>query len=235
MRPSSPQPLNEGDALLTGRAELCTLRASQLGEMRVEYFQICPELLTGVLSPVERQHLDKVTRHSREPLKVFPSGHPIAQQLATLSSQARTGDNLILRCLMLQIAAPILTEELPRLETRPNNGLNAAERFARLITEIPEARIHDYSPAELAQLCGCGTRHFARLYKSHFGHSFVSKKNELKLEKARQLLEETDDKIIDVALESGFHHIGLFTTMFRQRYRRTPSDWRRRKRLAADK
>ncbi|MSU61910.1 MAG: helix-turn-helix domain-containing protein [Pedosphaera sp.] len=50
---------------------------------------------------------------------------------------------------------------------------------------------------------------------------------ELRLQKAGQLLRESDAKIDHVAMESGFRHLGLFNAMFKKRFGTTPTEWRR--------
>src|SRR5262245_60740253 len=61
MRSPTPQQVSAGDVVVTGKAAPAPLRASQLGEMRVQYFQVHPDLLTGVLNAFERQHLEGVS------------------------------------------------------------------------------------------------------------------------------------------------------------------------------
>jgi AraC family transcriptional regulator len=49
----------------------------------------------------------------------------------------------------------------------------------------------------------------------------------LRLQRARHLLSHSDAKIINVALDSGYHHLGLFNAKFKKRFGMTPGDWRR--------
>ncbi|HEY6169550.1 MAG TPA: helix-turn-helix domain-containing protein, partial [Verrucomicrobiae bacterium] len=89
--------------------------------------------------------------------------------------------------------------------------------------------------ADLARACGCSVRHFNRLFRQRFGSSFHTHQRELRLQRARQLLRESDSKITEVALDSGFRHTGLFNTFFKRRFGVTPSAWRdqgMRKRVA---
>ena len=51
---------------------------------------------------------------------------------------------------------------------------------------------------------------------------------ELRLQRARQLLGDSDAKIINVAYDSGYRHLGLFNAMFKKRFGVTPSEWRRK-------
>jgi transcriptional regulator GlxA family with amidase domain len=112
------------------------------------------------------------------------------------------------------------------------NCITARERFRELIGRIPASELERQSAEELARQCGCSERHFSRLFREHFGHSLVPRKIELRLQKASVLLQETDSKIIDVAMESGFQHVGQFTQHFRKHFGVTPGEWRIRRRKA---
>jgi AraC family transcriptional regulator of adaptative response / DNA-3-methyladenine glycosylase II len=48
----------------------------------------------------------------------------------------------------------------------------------------------------------------------------------LRLLKARQLLGETDQRISQIALDSGYRSLSLFNALFRKRFGLSPSAWR---------
>jgi len=225
--------LNEGDALVNAPGIACQLRASQLGALRVQYFQVLPELLTGVLSASERQHLERAAKQGRGFPRHLTASTPFARQFAELDRQVTAGQTLLARCEMLHLSAMILTEQLPPPASQPNQMLTAQQRFEMMITQMVESELLYQSPAVLAQQCGCSVRHFNRLFYNQFGHSFVPGRIELYLQKAKQLLEETDGKVIDVAMDSGFNHVGFFTSRFKKRFGCTPSEWRKRKEQTA--
>jgi transcriptional regulator GlxA family with amidase domain len=122
----------------------------------------------------------------------------------------------------------ILTEYLPPPAPETSTMLTAKQRFELLAKQMVKSEFQYQSPEELAKRCGCGVRHFSRLFRSYFGRSLVPKRIELCLHKAKQLLEESDAKIIDVALASGFNHVGLFSSRFKKHFGATPSEWRKR-------
>jgi AraC-like DNA-binding protein len=230
LRQSSALMLGAGDMLVAGSPALCPLRSSQLGELRMNYFLLQPESLGGVLTPFERQYLKANGNHARLAVRHFPPNHSHAKQFAALCAQ-EVGDNgLMTRCQILHLAATVLREELPKQQVPIESSRTARERFEQLMKQIPEEELQHLSPADLAQMCGCSVRHVSRQFRSYFGHSFVPKRTELRLQKARQLLAETDAKVIDVAFESGFQHVGLFTAAFKKHFRFTPSEWRARQR-----
>ena len=79
------------------------------------------------------------------------------------------------------------------------------------------------SLTELAGQLHCSERHFSRLFREEFNISLRARQTELRLQRARQLLTESDAKIINVAYESGYRHLGLFNALFKRRFGVTPS------------
>ncbi|MCS7049182.1 MAG: helix-turn-helix transcriptional regulator [Verrucomicrobiae bacterium] len=223
-----PIPLSVGMTIVAAHGSRCRLRASQLTSLRLHHFRLIPEFLPGVLTPLERQQLDALARRDLATGQAWPFDHPVSQQFDALVRHAQTGESLVVRCQMLQLLGLILRDaKVPTVVPEPA-AITARDRFERLILQMPEADLQNETPASLAKRCGCSVRHFSRLFREYFGHSFVPKKTELRLIKARQLLLETDAKIIDVALDSGFQHVGQFTTLFKKQFGMTPSRYRQR-------
>jgi AraC family transcriptional regulator of adaptative response / DNA-3-methyladenine glycosylase II len=82
-------------------------------------------------------------------------------------------------------------------------------------------------------MLSCSERHFRRLFLQEFGVSLRTRQIESRLQRARQLLDETGDKISNIAFESGYRHLGLFNARFKKRFGLTPSAWRQRNVSAA--
>jgi len=224
----APLQLSEGDTLVHAPGRSCQLRASQLGELRVQFFQVFPELLTGTISTSEQQALKDAAQQEN----IFPlhraAASPFAQQFAILSKQASISHTMLVRCELLHLAAMILADHLPPSDPKPNYVLTAKQRFEALVTQMVEGQWRHQTVDELARQCGCGVRHFSRLFRLHFGHSLGTKRIVLSLHKAKKLLQESDAKIIDVAMDSGFNSVGLFTSRFKKHFKCTPSEWRKR-------
>ena len=224
--------LHPGSVIITPSGPACRLRASQLGELKLHFFRVLPEMVPGVVSPAERQQLESLAKAAQPQPRLYAPDHAISRQFAALLGSAAVGDTLLTRCQMLQLLGQVLTETAPLPAPRESRVVTARDRFERVVMRMPEAELRHESPATLAKLCGCSVRHFSRLFRAHFGHSFVPKKTELKLNKARQLLLETDAKVIDVAMDSGFQHVGMFTALFKKQFGMTPSRYRQRQRAS---
>ena len=107
-------------------------------------------------------------------------------------------------------------------------GTSASRRFERLITQMTDTEFINRSPEQHAQLCGCSLRHFNRLFREHFGASPRARQTELRLIKAWQILASTDTnaRIAQVASDVGYRNVGLFNTLFKDRFGMTPSECR---------
>lgn len=143
-----------------------------------------------------------------------------------MCAQARPHRGLELRCRLLQIAAQVFGPELRQPAPAERSFLSASHRIRLFLHQLTEAEIMDFSPLELAALCGCSARHFNRLFTGNFGVSLRAKQTELRLLKARQLLSETHSTITRVARACGYRGLGLFTAMFKRRFGVTPTQWR---------
>ena len=100
---------------------------------------------------------------------------------------------------------------------------------------MPDAELATRSLPELAVLLSCSERHFSRLFREQFGVPLRSRQTELRLQRASQLLADANSKIINVAYESGYRHLGLFNAMFKKRFGMTPSEWREQNRCSRPK
>ena len=95
-------------------------------------------------------------------------------------------------------------------------------KLARVI-EIMESHIEDpISPADLAEQVDMSTRQLERLFRRYLSRSPKRYYTELRLERARHLLMQTDMSVINVALATGFTSPSHFSKCYRAYYDTTP-------------
>ncbi|MCB2135428.1 MAG: GlxA family transcriptional regulator [Rhodobacteraceae bacterium] len=86
-----------------------------------------------------------------------------------------------------------------------------------------ESNIEDpISPADLATAVGMSTRQLERLFRRYLNRSPKRYYMELRLQKARNLLMQTDMSVINVALACGFASPSHFSKCYRAHYQTTP-------------
>jgi transcriptional regulator GlxA family with amidase domain len=95
-------------------------------------------------------------------------------------------------------------------------------RLAQVI-QMMEANIEEpISPATLARQVGMSTRQLERLFRRYLNRSPKRYYMELRLQKARNLLMQTDMSVINVALACGFTSPSHFSKCYRAQYGVTP-------------
>ena len=91
------------------------------------------------------------------------------------------------------------------------------------VIQIMENNIEDpISPATLADDVGMSTRQLERLFRRYLIRSPKRYYMELRLQKARNLLMQTDMSVINVALACGFASPSHFSKCYRAHYQTTP-------------
>ncbi|AZQ67514.1 GlxA family transcriptional regulator [Silicimonas algicola] len=95
-------------------------------------------------------------------------------------------------------------------------------KLAQVIHMMESAIEEPRSPALLARDVGMSTRQLERLFRRYLNRSPKRYYMELRLQKARNLLMQTDMSVINVALACGFSSPSHFSKCYRAQYNTTP-------------
>jgi AraC-like DNA-binding protein len=223
-----PRELAPGELLVVCPASEGTVRASQLGEASLQWFGFRADAFLGFLSVIEREWIEQRAVAALGTVSSFPSTHPAAQEMAALCEAGKAECRPVQRAKCLVLAVRLLTESMPARVVASRRGGAAGERFDEIIARMPDAELIEHSSEELARLCGCTPRHFNRLFRTRFGSPTRMHQTELRLLKARQLLDASDVPVAEVAADCGYRSLSLFNSLFRRRFGMSPSEWRRR-------
>ncbi len=95
-------------------------------------------------------------------------------------------------------------------------------KLSRVIQMMEQSIEEPISPATLAKDVGMSTRQLERLFRRYLSRSPKRYYMELRLQKARNLLMQTDMTVINVALACGFASPSHFSKCYRSHYDTTP-------------
>jgi AraC-like DNA-binding protein len=219
------QDLKTGDTVITGPNPEVTLRASQLGELRLEFFRVVPQRLNGLITVMEWRQLERVSTQAAPRLFYHDAHAPLAQKFARLAALP-DHDSLVMRAALLQLWASCAASVLPSPGESAAPKKNLEATFRRFISKISEKELATSSMADMAAQLNCSERHLSRLFRLEFGMSLRNKQTELSLQRACQLLLDPNVKIRSVAYDTGYRHISLFNALFKKRFGLTPKEWR---------
>ncbi|RKI86417.1 AraC family transcriptional regulator [bacterium 1xD42-87] len=105
--------------------------------------------------------------------------------------------------------------------------MHAYEAIDQSLTFIEEHLTKEISTEELANTVGLSPFYFQRLFKRLVNKSVQEYVKLRRLAKVIENLKNTDQRILDVALDYGFSSHGNFTRAFRETYGITPESYRR--------
>ncbi len=106
------------------------------------------------------------------------------------------------------------------------NGTGATvERALRLIND---GALDDMDTESFAARLGIGARQLSRLFQKHLGTTPGQAAKTARVARAKRLLNETDLPMTEIAFKAGFKSLRRFNAVFKETYRRPPSEIKRR-------
>ena len=204
------------------------VRRSWAGSPEILLIYINPIRLRAIAQDLELDpsRVDLVPRLAVPDPVLHHYGHLLREEAA----HQCPGSEIVVHALTRALAIHLLRHHSNRAAMMPAPPRKASSR--RMKELIDFMRMHFDEPVslpQLASLCGLSTPHFTRAFREAVGqppHTFLIN---LRLEKARELLEHTPRSITDIAFTCGFEQSQYFATLFRRKLGCTPSEWRRRR------
>jgi AraC-like DNA-binding protein len=215
-----------GDALILKRESGGKLCVSKGNELVFWHFSVVFENLFPLFSSSEIPLLQNVMETLKGP--IFHSGaKSLAKDCHRLLAGVPAEFDLHHRTQLLRVVGTIMAEEFKRSRSERVGFVRSEDHLMQVFEKLPVDELLTLSVGELSDRFGCSRRHLSRLFHQHFGCSIAALRMEMRLLKAMTLLRDPDAKIINVAHESGFNHLGLFNECFKKRFGTTAGQWRK--------
>ncbi|WP_167858907.1 response regulator [Paenibacillus cymbidii] len=116
--------------------------------------------------------------------------------------------------------------ELAFAHTQDENDYESDEIVRRVHDFIHGNLEKDLSLNRLAEIVYLAPFYFSRLYKMKTGRSVTDYIAEQRIQKAKQLLRDTDLRILEIGVMLGYHSPPYFTRFFKKATRLTPQEYR---------
>ena len=230
--------LNAGDVLVMDHMKLHAVRELPAGEAEAIVIRFLPEIVRGfatgsadhlVLLPFYCQ--DEGRPHvlrGREPAAAAVHG-ALAQVFDAYAELERTpywqtGTRAYFLTVLHHLAqrfeaAERLREQFARQQTKTN-------RLRKLFGHIERNYAARISLQDAAVMAGLSRPQFHAVFKKATGTTLVDYLTQVRLTHAVRLLRETDCSIAEIATQVGFADQSYFDRRFRQRFNRTPREFR---------
>lgn len=102
------------------------------------------------------------------------------------------------------------------------------ELMLETLDYIGQHYMEDISIDDLTRVSNISESHYRRKFKEYFNTSPAEYINLVRIDHACELLAKTDEKIEDIAVQTGFQTTGSFTRNFKKLVGELPKDWRKK-------
>ncbi len=218
--------LEPGKLLILSRERQGYLRGAKYEKATISAFTINPEWLYGIVSIEEQQRIIQILIDLKLPT-VLPEDHPATVAFRAQLYQSQSMD-LCSRARALEILALVVRSSLEdeSLENSRSVPACACEvRVTRRLSSLSMVELLEVSMENIAEYCGCTTRHARRVFRQIYGSSLREKQKEVRMSQATQLLSHGKLPWASVAKHCGFPDSQRFRAAFRRQFGLTPAEW----------
>jgi AraC family transcriptional regulator len=163
------------------------------------------------------------------------TGHPdpITSRLLLSASDSLEGNGALDALFRHQLTDLLATRVLAAhtgspTTIQPTMGGLSPKVMLRAIERLRSDSDADVSLAALASDAGLSRFHFCRAFKDSTGLSPHAWLRQYRIEQAMNMLRDTDESVVSVAVALGYSSQTAFAAAFRKLTGETPTDWRRR-------
>jgi AraC-like DNA-binding protein len=149
-------------------------------------------------------------------------------QIIDLVHDEKPGFQYVCTGLLIQLLGNILY----MIKNQGFNGKEIERKIRHARMRLQEQYSEPVDMERLALSCNMGYSHFRKMFKKYTGMSPLQYHNMFRLQKAKELLSESDKPIKKIALELGFQSEHYFTRLFKKKMGVTPSELREEKQSA---
>jgi AraC-like DNA-binding protein len=221
------QSVQQGDVLLLASGIEGCLQPSSRSPLTLAFFHFQPEELTGIFTFHERLLFQQAAVKSRG-VRYLRSGSVLADRFAQLTGPQGSNGQSAIRFKLLDLVASTIDALRLELHAPLENGQDTHTRVMGVLGKLGESELQNLSVDDLARRCGVSRRHLNRILHDQLGCSIINLKMRARLDRAATLLQDPETKILNVALDCGFNHLGCFTLKFKERFGDTPGRWRQK-------
>ncbi|HEY0827089.1 MAG TPA: AraC family transcriptional regulator [Bacilli bacterium] len=145
-------------------------------------------------------------------------------------SQDREFTGTILRLKLFELFHLII-----RIQDETIHKENSMPSHSHDLTSIMIRRIHQFLEEnseqkhcidQLTALLGVSSRHMNRLLKQETGRTILEMLHYVRIERAKQLLMHTNDRVVDIAAKVGYEDTSFFTKLFVRKVKCSPKKYR---------
>lgn len=219
-------PMSKGHFLVVANSGTNRVLVEEAREFRAGWFTVRLDHMFPLFGSTEIALLRRVSEAFLKPRR-FPVHGGVAKECSDWLRARPSCWNLEQRSRLLCVVAEVLAQDFERIREEGCSRSTSEQSFLKTFESLTVDDLQDCSIDQLAAKFHCGRRHLNRQFQRYLGLSVAELRKEARLMKAYCLLHDPVTKIMSVAEQCGFHHLGLFNATFRARFGTSPGQVRK--------
>jgi AraC-like DNA-binding protein len=178
------------------------------------------------VEPFLRKYVDFQSRLTLEPHEHIEMLHRLDRLVKEYETK-ESGYRIVIKTLLIELFI-FLSRCYERRIQNPMLALGSEDEVIAHICEfIKLHHARSLSLAQICQLCGMSQSAFSNKFKKHVGLTFVEYRNQIRIDIAKDLLTDSDYKILNICHKVGFDDLSFFSRTFKKQVGLSPGSYRK--------
>ena len=109
---------------------------------------------------------------------------------------------------------------------RKTNQSHCSLKLKEIIEYVSYNYTKNITLKQLSALYFMNEKYLGRIFKKQTGYSLHEFINKIRLQKAKQMLENTGKSVLEISLDCGYNNVTYFNRCFFRKYNKTPTQYR---------
>jgi AraC-like DNA-binding protein len=149
-------------------------------------------------------------------------------QFTDFYDSKKTGHELMCKGLLLQMISLLISDEDTEIKKRKITvGDQRAHKMKDIISFIENNYSEQITLEQVSKVSGYNIYYFTKLFKELMNMTFTQYLNQLRIQKACEMMTESHSKITEDSYSVGYQNISYFNRIFKQQTEMTPKQYRK--------
>ena len=227
-----PYKVSAGDIVVVLPGQLHSISGYKDARMEYENILFIPDMLKSrttdscnldCLNPLLNGYVD-FPKRIHPGFIYYNAIQSCIEQMDALSGNKPAGYQIGIKGCLMMLLFHLYTNNPKMTQIKQQKSL---EKLKLVLEYIHNNYQNPITIDEIAQVTYYSPSHFMKFFKETMGCGFIQYLNDYRLTLAAKLLTTTNYSILDISVQTGFENLSYFNRLFKRKYHRTPTIYRK--------
>lgn len=187
-----------------------------------------PQYLSNWFKSYQNLHFKCISNHETKYADQFTELVKVAKEMALFTSLETEKDRLIYDALFHQLIGTLVRHFAPTIKKNQELSISGKnETVSQIVDYLEKYYQEKITLDDLVEVTGYNKSYISQIMKQALGINYYEYLTRIRIREAIFELTNTEEKISEIAYNSGFSDLKAFNTAFKDRFGKTPSQYRK--------